>query len=181
MSNRKHSKIDTFPPELKSAVEYMMQSDYTYKEIADYIRKNGREISVSSVYRHARNLDVSLKQLKMVQENFKVINDELKKYPALDTTGGIIRLLSGQVLERVQNMTKEDLEDADPVKLIKEANNLIRTAAYKSSIDYKNKDIIESGYEKVKSLVFDAMAKEEPALYAKVSKFLNKKAENVKE
>ena len=167
--NRKHSKIDSFEPSLKQEIEFMMQSDYTYNEIAEYIRQNGHSISLTSVYRYAKNLDKSLKQLKMVQENFKAIND------------GIIKLLSHQVLERVQNMNSEELENVDPLKLMKEANALIRTASYKNNIEFKNKDILEAGYEKVKSLVFDAMSSEEPELYAKVSEFLNKKVDIIRE
>ena len=162
-------------------VEFMMQSDYTYKEIVDYIKTCGHDISLTSVYRHAKNLNSSLKQLKMVQENFKAINEELRKYPDLDTGDGIIRLLSHQILERVQNMESEDLQDVNILKLMKEANALIRTAAYKSKVDISNKDIFEAGYEKVKALVFDAMQKEEPELYAKVSECLNKKVDVIKE
>ena len=179
--NRKHSKIDSFEPSLKQEIEFMMQSDYTYNEIAEYIRQNGHSISLTSVYRYAKNLDKSLKQLKMVQENFKAINDELRKYPDMDTGEGIIRLLSHQILERVQNMESEDLKDVDVLKLMKEANALIRTAAYKSKVDISNKDIMEAGYEKVKVLVFDAMSSEEPELYEKVSEFLNKKVDIIRE
>ena len=181
MANRKHSKIDSFPTSLKDEVEFMMQSDYTYKDIVEHIKNSGYDISLTSVYRHAKNLNASLKQLKMVQENFKAINEELRKYPDLDTGDGIIRLLSHQILERVQNMEQEDLKDVDILKLMKEANALIRTASYKSKVDISNKDIFEAGYEKVKALVFDAMQKEEPELYAKVSEFLNKKVDIIKE
>lgn len=179
--NRKHSKIDAMPDDLKEQIENMMMGDYTYAQIVEYIKSNGYEISLSSVYRHAKSLNASLKQLKMVQENFKAISQELRKYPDLDTSDGIIRLLSHQVLERISNMEQEDLEQADPIKLMRETNNLVRTAAYKSQIDLKNKDIMEAGYEKVKALMFDAMAKEDPELYKKVSKFLNDKADSIRE
>lgn len=181
MANRKHSKIDSFPTSLKDEVEFMIQSDYTYQEIVEYIKQNGYDVSLTSVYRYANNLNTSLKQLKMVQENFKAINEELRRYPDMDTGDGIIRLLSHQILERVQNMDSEDLKDVDVLKLMKEANALIRTAAYKSKVDISNKDIMEAGYEKVKVLVFDAMQKEEPELYEKVSEFLNKKVDVIKE
>lgn len=179
--NRKHSKIDNFPADLKQTVEYMMQSDYTYKEIVAHIKNSGYDISLTSVYRHAKNLNTSLKQLKMVQENFKAINEELRKYPNMDTSEGIIKLLSHNVLERVQNMDTQDLQNVDVLKLMKEANALIRTAAYKSRVDIANKDVLEAGFEKVKVLVFEAMQKEDPALYSKVSEFLNKKVDIIKE
>ena len=42
----------------------------------------------------------------MAQENFRVIMEEINKYPALDTSEGIIRLLSHNVLESIQNTSE---------------------------------------------------------------------------
>ena len=39
MANRKHSKIDNLPEDLKSVVETMLQSDATYTEIVDFLKK----------------------------------------------------------------------------------------------------------------------------------------------
>ena len=60
-------------------------------------------------------------------------------------------------------------------KLIKETNGLIRAAAYKKRIEVQTRDNYEAGLEVVKSLVFEAMAKENPGLYRQVSEYLNKK------
>ena len=60
-------------------------------------------------------------------------------------------------------------------KLIKETNGLIRAAAYKKRIEVQNRDNYEAGLEAVKSLVFEAMAKDNPELYKQVSAYLNKK------
>ena len=49
MANRKHSIIDSLPTTLKEAVEQMMQENFTYAEIADFIKQNGYEISTTSV------------------------------------------------------------------------------------------------------------------------------------
>ena len=92
---RKHSKIDKLSPELKATVEDMMKADFTYAEIADYIKdQTDQPISISSVCRYAANLNESVETLRMAQENFRVIMEEINKYPALDTSEGIIRLLS---------------------------------------------------------------------------------------
>ena len=46
---RKHSKIDKLSPELKATVEDMMKADFTYAEIADYIKdQTDQPISISS-------------------------------------------------------------------------------------------------------------------------------------
>ena len=51
--NRKHSIIDGLPTDLKEAVEEMIKDNFTYREIVEYIRKQGFEISQSSVQRYA--------------------------------------------------------------------------------------------------------------------------------
>ena len=181
MANRKHSIIDSLPVTLKDAVEQMMQENFTYAEIADFIKQNGYEISTTSVWRYASNLNASIQQLKMAQENFRVIMDEIGKYPALDTTEGIIRLLSHNVLNTIQSAGEDYFKVIEPEKLIKQSTALIRAAAYKSNIDLKNKDILDAGFESVKTMVFEAMAKENPALYTQVVKFLDSKREIKKE
>lgn len=173
--NRKHSKIDKLPTNLKDTVEQMMQTNFTYAEIADYIKSHGFEISVTSVWRHATNLNATVETLRMAQENFRVIMEEVSKYPQLDTTEGIIRLLSHHVIEAIQNTKEEQWKDIDPLKLIREASSLVRAASYKSHTDIKNKEIFDTGLESVKVLVFESMAKERPELYREVSKFLDSK------
>jgi hypothetical protein len=179
MIRRKHSKIDKLPDKLKDDVEQMMQTNFTYAEIADYIKRNGYDISIASVCRHAGNLNKTLQTLRMAQENFRVIMEEVNRYPQLDTSEGIIRLLSHQVLEAINNTPKERWAAIDPSKLIRQATALVRTASYKNNVDLKNKDILDAGFEQVKVLVFEAMAKERPDLYKEVSGFLATKGETL--
>lgn len=179
--NRKHSIIDGLPADLKEAVEMMISNDFTYKEIVDFIRQRGFDISIASVWRHANGLKATLQSLRLAQENFRVIAEEMDRYPDLDTTEGMVRLLSHLMMERVQTLTAEELMIVSPDKLLTQINNLVRTASYKKNLDLKNKDILEAGYEQVKKLVFDAMAKERPGLYAEVSRFLTEKKQEAAE
>lgn len=173
---RKHSIIDKLNPELKATVEEMMKSDFTYQEIADYITEQTEQpISISSVCRYASNLNESVQTLRLAQENFHVIMDEINKYPALDTSEGIIRLLSHNVLESINNTPEEKWQNIDPAALLKQATSLVKAAAYKKNMDLKNEDILSAGFEQVKSMVFEAMAREKPELYKAVSKFLDEK------
>lgn len=53
--NRKHSKIDKLPPEMKATVEEMiLDGSATYTEIVDYLQEHGYSLSVSSVCRYAQ-------------------------------------------------------------------------------------------------------------------------------
>lgn len=161
---RKHSIIDKLPNTLKDTVDQMCQTDFTYAEIVDFIKDAGYDISVSSVWRYASSLNASLQSLRMANENFRVIMDEVAKYPQLDTTEGIIRLLSHQVLDAIQKTPEEKWADVDPADLIKQSTALVRAASYKQKTDLQNKSILDAGYEQVKVLVFEAMARENPEL-----------------
>lgn len=174
--NRKCSKVDRLPLKVKDAVEQMMLNPtITYKEIAEYIQNKGYEISLSSVQRHAANLNESASTLRMAQENFAVIMRELAKYPNLDTTEGIIRLLSNYTLEAINNVPEERWKDMDPLKLMKEATALTRAAAYKSKIDVDCQNQLDRGMEAVKDTLFETMAKDNPKLYEQMKKYIARK------
>jgi hypothetical protein len=175
MARRKHSKIDGLPAELKDTVEQMMQTDFTYADIADFIKQQGHDISITSVWRHASNLDKTLKELRMVQENFRVVMDEINRYPQLDPTEAIARLLSHQVLMAIQKTKPEQYANMDIDKLLRESAGLIRAVSFKKRADMQNKGALDAGLEQVKVLVFEAMSKERPDLYAAVSKYLAEK------
>ena len=178
MGNRKHSKIDSLDPNVKETVDEMIKTGCLYREIADFIGQNGMSVSIAAIGRYAKNLMTTLDALRMSQQNFRAIMEEIDKYPNLDITEGIIRLLSGQMLEAVSGMSEEKLKELDFDTLSKHAVALTRAAAYKRQTDIKNKNILENGAEQFQSLIFEAMSKERPDLYKEVKKFLKSKAKD---
>ncbi len=177
MGHRKHSKIDKLEPAVKETVDEMIKTGAYYREIVDYIKSHGVSISLAAVGNYAKNLMSTLDALRMSQENFRAIMEETDKYPNLDITDGILRLLSNQILEAINKMPEEQLQDLDFETLSKNAIALTRAAAYKKQIDIKNKDILENGADQFKNLIFEAMAAERPELYKEVKKFLKSKQE----
>ena len=173
--NRKHSIIDGLPSDLREAVDEMIKTNFTYHEIVEYIRKNGVEISVSSVQRYASNLNATLESLRLAQENFRAVMEETEKYKNLDVTDGILRLLSNQVFQAINNLPKENVQEIDFETLMKNAVALTRAVAYKKKIDVDSQSILENGAEQFQSLIFEAMADEEPELYRRVKKFIKEK------
>ncbi len=179
-SNRKHSKIDGLAPELKATVEQMLLSDATYAEIVDFLEDNGVSISIASVCRYAQDYDANIQALAIAQENFRAMMGELERYPDLDTTEAIIRLTSQNLLNALANTSEDDWQGVSVDKMLREANALVRAAAYKKRVEVQNQDTTEAGLDAVRTLVFQAMAKERPDLYAEVTKFLAaKKAEGL--
>lgn len=86
-----------------------------------------------------------------------------------DTTEEIIRTLSNLILTSIERLSDEDLEDVDPMKLMKQASDLIRLTAYKKSVDLKNKKLSEVGFASVKDKVFEGLARQYPELYEKLA------------
>lgn len=175
MANRKHSKIDGLDPMLKDTVETMLLSGSTYREVVEYLAENDVPISAAAVCRHAQNLNASVKELNIAQENFRKMMEEMEKYPDLDTTEAIIRLTSSNLFQRIANTDETDWERVKLDKVLKESTSLIRAAAYKKQIDIKNQEVLDSAVDEMKSDIFAAMAKENPELYAAVAKYLNQK------
>lgn len=178
--NRKHSKIDALDPALREAVEQMLLSGSTYSEIVDFLGENGVGISIASVCRYAQAYQANVQMLAVAQENFHRMMDELERYPDLDTTEAIIRLTSQNLLNALANTSEDDWQGVSVDKMLREANALVRAAAYKKRVEVQNQDTTEAGLDAVRTLVFQAMAKERPDLYAEVTKFLAaKKAEGL--
>lgn len=178
--NRKHSKIDALDPALRETVEQMLLSGSTYSEIVTFLGENGVGISIASVCRYAQAYQANVQMLAVAQENFRRMMDELERYPNLDTTEAIIRLTSQNLLNALANSSEEDWQSVSIDKMLREANALVRAAAYKKRVEVQNQDTAEAGLDAVRTLVFQAMAKERPDLYAEVTKFLAaKKAEGL--
>lgn len=174
-NRRKCSKIDALPADIKEAAEQMMLNpSFRYTDIVEYVKSKGYETSLSGVARHAKNLAESVSSLKMAQENFKVMMQELDRFPNLDTTEAILRLLSSYLIETINNAPEEKWKEMDLKDVVRQATALTRAAAYKQRVDITNKDSLEKGLEYAKKMIFEAMADEEPELYKKVEGFLKR-------
>lgn len=173
--NRKHSIIDGLPTDLKEAVEEMIKDNFTYREIVSYIRKEGFEISQSSVQRYASSLNQTLQSLKLAQENFRAVMEETEKYKNLDVTDGILRLLSNQIFQSINNLNEEQMNDIDFETLMKNAVALTKAVAYKKKIDIDTQSTLENGMEQFQSVLYETMAAERPDLYREVRKFIREK------
>ena len=174
VSKRKHGKIDDLPPAVKDTVEQMLLSNCRYAEVVDLADK-GISISPSSVCRYAKNYHANVQLLNIAQENMQRMMAEMDKYPDLDTTEAIVRIMSQNVFNALANAPEEAWTEVRLDKLLKESNALIKAAAYKKRIDLQNQTDVDTGIDAVKQMVFDAMAHERPELYAHVAEFLESK------
>lgn len=175
--NRKRGKVDKLPCDIREIVDMMINnpSEYRYSDIVDFIRQNGYEVSKSSVARYAQALNASLEQVMLISNNFRLINEEIAKYPDLDVSEALARITNHKVLEAVQNMTAESLQDVPADKLIKAVPSLIKAASYKRDVDAKNKSSMDAAYDVFKEEIFTAMAKDNPQLYSQLAAYIKNK------
>ena len=150
------------------------------REIMEYIQSHGVSISLAAVGKYAKNLMSTLDALRLSQENFRAIMEETDRYPDLDMTDGILRLLCNQMLDAINKLSEERLSEIDFDTLSKNAVALTRAVAYKKNVDTKTRDLLENGAEQFKDLIYEAMAAERPDLYKEVKKFIKSKAKEGK-
>ena len=177
--NRKRGKIDKLPRSLRDAVDIMVQTpaEYTYRDIVDFIRDNGFEVSPSSVARYAKGLNSKLEDVMLISESFRAINDELQRYPELDTTEALCRVTAFKMLEAVQAMSSEELKECDPLKLVNNVAPLVRALSYKSDTAQRSRELKDVAYDVLKEQIFDDMRKSDPELYARFTAFIEKEQE----
>lgn len=178
MANRKHGKIDQLNPKLKAVVEEMLMEGSTYREIVEYLKDHEVSISIGSVCRHAQRMNANIQELRMAQENARIMMDEMARYPDLDTTEAIVRLLSSNLFQRLANTDEEAWNDLRLDKALQQTVALIRATAYKKQIDIKNQDTLDLGYEEIKSKVFAKMSKDDPMLYKQLVTYLKNQKES---
>ena len=169
LGNRRHSIIDGLEPDIKDTVDEMIRAGFTYREIVDYIRETGTEISIGSVHRYVKHFRESLERLRVSQENFRALNEEISRYPDIDIAEGILR----------SEMPEDKIKSKDFDTLVKSAVSLTKAAAYKKNADIKSKELLENGADQFKTMIFDAMAAERPELYKQVKDFLKEKEDKL--
>lgn len=180
--NRKHSKIDGLPPDLKATVQQMLLDGDTYSEVIAYLQTQGVSISLASVCRYAQAYLAEHEALMLANANLQRMMEEVSKYPDLDTTEAIIRIVSHNLLNVLSNTSEEDWQEIDLSKLLKETNALVRASAYKKRIALQNQDALDTGLDAVKGLVFAELAKERPDLYRQLAEYVDgKKATGITE
>lgn len=176
---RSIGKVDRLPPEQKAAVEQMLLSNQmTYREIVEYLKEQGHEMSQMAICNYARKYLRNVQMMSIAQDNFKMMMAELDKYPNLDTTEAIVRLASQNVFNTLAELPEEKWQKMEPEDLLRQANGLVRAAAYKSRIDIQNQDTYTAALDEAKSVIFATLAKDEPELYQRVAAYLNKQKQD---
>ena len=166
--HRATGEIDKLPPEIRDAVDQMLLSGKSYREIVEYLSENNVGLSQMTVCRYARRYLASVEEIKMSRENVRMMLEEMDKYPNVDTTEAILRMASQNVYDVISSLPKERWETIEPDKLLRESTALIRAAGHKRQIDQRMKSDTDKALSANQTLLFDVLSKKHPELYEQV-------------
>lgn len=179
-NRRAVGKIDKLPPDLKDTVDQMLISGQTYREIVKYLSDNGEELSQAAVSRYAQRFLASAQQLRIAQENFRMILTETERYPELDPAEAILRLTSQKVFDALSQLGESDLDAVSAEKLIRQATALSRAVTYKKKCDAAVKSEKQIALEELQSSVYE-IRKSNPRLYGELMLEIEKLKAKAKE
>lgn len=170
---RRNGKIARLPVALRDSVDKMLLAGVSYREIVQFLRENDVELSRQAVCNYARQFLATTQQLRMAQENYKLLLDEMERVPDMDTSEAIIRVTSNAVLNTLASATPEEWKDINLSTLLREANSLIKVTSHKKRADMLNRTAEERAIESVRMNVFSVLRDKDPELYKRLSDALD--------
>ncbi len=125
------SKIDELPEELKNRVDILlMDTSNTYQYISDVLKKEGYEVSKSSVGRYAMRSNTAMQRLLEAKEQTEKLVAVVQKNPDSDYTEAAMVMLMDGLINKLA--TAEDEFDQMPLdKAGRLITSLSRTKVYK--------------------------------------------------
>lgn len=165
---RRNGKIARLPVALRDSVDKMLLAGVSYREIVQFLRENDVELSRQAVCNYARQFLCTTQQLRMAQENYKLLLDEMERVPEMDTSEAIIRVVSNAILNTLANASPEDWKDINLGTLLRETNSLIKVTAHKQRADMLNKTAEERALLAVRVNLFTALEDKDPELYRRL-------------
>ena len=131
--SRVKSSIDQLPARTKAELEAMLSdtgNGLTYRDMADEVEAQcGIRLSTSAIQRYAARYNRDAKQLKMMSERMRQIEQYMDTHSPADLSAYIAALIQDGLLRRIQDGQDEidEIPIADALKLSIQAN---RASAY---------------------------------------------------
>lgn len=180
-TRRATGKIDKLPADLKDTVDQMLVSGQTYREIVQYLYDNGEQLSQAAVSRYAQRFLANAQQLRIAQENFRMILTETERYPELDPAEAILRMASQKVFDAISKLDETQFDDVSAEDLLRQATALSRAVVYKKKADTDVKSDKQIALEEQQSLLYDTIKKSNPRLYNDLMDEITKLKQQAKE
>lgn len=135
------SKIDELPEDLRVKVDVMLtDTSNTYAYISEFLKKEGYEISKSSVGRYANRTNTAAQRLLAAQAQTEKLIQVVKDNPDADYTEAAIMLTMNGLVNKVA-MAEEEFNEMPLDKAGRLIASLSRTKVYKDRVrqDMKKK------------------------------------------
>lgn len=144
-------KIDELPEELKEKINSMvMDTNYTYLEISEFLKNKNYDISKSSVGRYALRLNAAGQRLIEAQEQTKALVNVIKRNPELDYTDAGLQILMDSLVKRI-SMAQEEFDTMPLDKAGRLITAISRTKIYKDKVRAEMKKKIDLAFEAFES------------------------------
>lgn len=177
-NNRKHSKIDKLPPEIRDAVNIKLTEGFTYQQIAEWIKTQGHDVSYGSVGRYGKGFLAKMEKLRQARDQAKVIVSEARDGPALEMVEAANQMAVQVILERLIEM--DDIKGAKSTEVLKALALLERSAVQREKLKLDYNKGVDVAAEQIKAGLREELAKQ-PDLLAKLSAIIDAKAEEVRQ
>ncbi|MBG9567451.1 phage protein Gp27 family protein [Brevibacillus agri] len=176
--NRSRSVVDDLPVHIKDQVDAMLlDTRYTYRDIALFLAEQGFSISKSAIGRYALRVGRATQRLLEAQEQTKALIELIKKNPEADYTEGGLQIMAGELTKKLAQAE----EEWDNMPLDKAARVMValsRTKVYKDRVRQEMQKKIELAFAGMEADLMAAI-KSDPQLAAELKAVLSKAKEKM--
>lgn len=150
----------------------------TYQEITDHINAMGADVSRSSVNRYGQKFVARMEKLRMFQDQARVIVENTKDRPALETAEAANQMAIQTILEAVLEM--DDLKGAKATELFKSLALLERSAVQREKLKLDVTKSLELAVRQIKNELQAELIKQ-PEVLAKIVTIVDDTVNEIKE
>lgn len=179
-NRRKHSKIDILPQDLREAINEQLAGGFTYKEITDWIKNQGHDISESSVGRYGKGFLSKLERLKIVKEQAAAIVNNNQDAPATEMAEAANQMALQLIMEKLMQVNNLDgLKDGKILELFNALSKLEISGAKREAVKLSFNRGVDAAVELIKREL-KAELEKDTELLKRLSDLADNVAEEVK-
>jgi len=140
---RRHYKVETFPPEVREAVNRLLVQGATYLQVVQYLTEHGHEIGKSSLQRYGKDFLARYARIHLVREQaLALMRSGVGSDGGLDMQDAASQLALHQIMETLLQM---------PVVLDEELNKIVNSLA-----NLQRSDVMRERFKSVASKAIEA-------------------------
>lgn len=158
------SKIDELPEELRIKVDVMLaDTSNTYEYISQFLKREGYEISKSSVGRYATRTNNAMQRLLEAQAQTERLIQVVKENPEADYSEAAILLTMNGLLNKVAT-AEEEFNEMPLDKAGRLIASLSRTKVYKDRVKQDMRKKADLAFQKMESEILKLIKQDEQSV-----------------